>query len=136
MKNFMDYVLKTALFGFPLLATVSSTSAVDLLDFIPDEQEAALMASGVDADQYLAEAIANGDGVVTLPRGKLLFDETVHLKRRVHLIGEGGGLAGNPVTHLVFAPNTTGIVVHRSNTGPSGSRVPLDRGRWLDYRGH
>jgi hypothetical protein len=109
-----------ALIAFTAQAN-ANFKAVDLLDFIPDSEEANLLTTGVVADQYLADAIAQGDGTILLPRGKLKLNQTVHLKRRIHLLGQGGGMYGVPVTQFILAaPNITGFVVHRHNTGPNG----------------
>jgi hypothetical protein len=106
------------LFKWPLLATFmfigcGQAQAVDLLDYIPDSEELLLATTGVQADQYLADAIAAGDGRVVLPRGRLNFADTIHLKRSVHLLGEGGKAS---ITRMVFAANKNGIVIHRCDT--------------------
>jgi hypothetical protein len=124
MKIHLGYPLKAVLFGFSLLAVVPTASAVNLLDFIPDDEESALLTTGLDSDRYLADAIANGDGEIILPRGTLRFHQTVHVKPRIHLIGQGGGQEGTKVTKLIFAPDTTGFVIHRSNTGAKGIEAP------------
>src|SRR5262245_21488147 len=100
-------------------------AAVNLLDYIPDAEEPLLTTTGVNADQYLADALAaQGDGIYYFPKGRLNFNQTIHVKHRVHFIGEGGGMQGDEVTRLVFASGISGIVFHGLETGPNGRQEP------------
>lgn len=89
---------------------------MNLIDLIPAADWPLLQTTGAPCDVPMAAALAAGDGEILLPRGKLLFNSTLHLKSRVHLCGEGGGQAGDAVSVMQFAPDAAGIVVHRYNT--------------------
>lgn len=89
---------------------------IHLIDLIPEADRPLLLTAGAPCDLPLAAALAEGDGEIVLPRGKMLLASTIHLKSRVRLVGEGGGQAGDAVTVLQLSPDCTGIVVHRSNT--------------------
>lgn len=97
---------------------------INLIDLIPPDARPLLETTGVAADGYLSQAMAMGPGVISLPRGKLNFAQTVNLHQRALLRGEDGGLFGNPISVLSFAPNVAGVVVCRDQGGPAdGSEI-------------
>lgn len=107
--------------AFAFLALIVPASALDLIDFIPASDRAQLTTGCVTADSYWAQAVAvlgAKGGDIALPVGCLFFAHTIDLKTRLNIRGQDGGQAGEPVSKLVFAPNTEGIVVHRYDTGP------------------
>lgn len=83
-------------------------------------------------------------GVIVPPGNFYLGATTLELKRTVHLVGQGAGLAGAKPAKLRWDANVTGIVVHRHNTtgatteadpnalSADGSKI---EGLWLESAG-
>lgn len=108
------------------IVSVQAQAAVNLIDCIDDDPNGVtlLQTTGVNIDACMAQATAQ-DGPIYLPKGKMLQTQTVHLKHKVHIIGEGAGGGGsgnfgNAVSEIIVSANTTGFVCHRTDTGPSG----------------
>lgn len=107
-------------------AQLRANSALNLLDYIPDAEHDAIRAytSTFDCLPALNEAIAalpaNG-GVIHIGAGRFSFSGTIHLGKRVSLIGEGSGYASGTSSQFRFPANTLGIVVHHVGSHPSGS---------------
>jgi hypothetical protein len=113
---------------------------VSILDFIPTAEHAAIY-NGVSTydcsaalDAALLSVSANISNVyeggprVRFPPGHYYFASTIELKKSVILEGDSVGQAGGHTSLLRFAADTTGIIVHRSNTIGSGVESPATTG--------
>lgn len=102
--------------------------SVSILDFVPEAEHDAIYqgSSTYDCSAALDAAINSvttnvsgayqGGPRVNFPAGHYYFASTIELKKTVILEGDAVGESGGYATLLRFAPNTTGIIVHRHDT--------------------
>ena len=68
-------------------------------------------------DDVLNDAIAEGPGIILLPRGHMRLSSTINVYERIKLLGENNGGAGEVATQLIWDADMDGFVVHNYNTG-------------------
>lgn len=104
---------------------------ISILDFIPLDEHQDIFdgVSTFDCYKSLCAAIdfaTTGSGMyvsgaaVYFPNGKYNSSETIHLKKRVRLYGDGSGLPDGDQAVIVFASGKSGFIVHRYNTCEHG----------------
>ena len=115
--------------------TSTFSTKIILIDLMTPEQRAGLT-STVSADWPIIDTIfsdimatvdAQLGAEIVFPRGRMQFTgNPIHLKKRVRLIGEAGGIqAQGKGSEIVFANNQDGFVVNSSTTN-NGTVIPND----------
>jgi hypothetical protein len=103
------------------------TDIVDIFDFIPKSEHAAIRAgtSVYDCHADIMEAInsrSNWTGIyvagpsIYFPAGKYTVGQAIQLKKVVKLWSGWSGISGSPQAQLSFPAGSSGVVVHRHNT--------------------
>lgn len=110
-------------------------SPVNIFDFIPPSEHAAITAGTSTYDCYSAivNAIASFPdptnniyysqaGTLWFPPGKYYCSTTIQVERAVYFLGSNSATAGNALSESIieFAANQTGFSVQRYNTSVSG----------------
>lgn len=125
-----------------LLDYIGKKPHVNVLDLMDeDDIAAALSDSGLDADDLWAEALemTGESGLMIWPAGQFNFSSTLHINKRLHVVGQAfqqqaNNTTSNRPTRFVFAADLDGIVIHRydtdgNTTGSNGnSPAGTDRG--------
>ncbi len=98
---------------------------VHILQHIPSSEHPAIFAgtSNYKCDTAYANAVASlpaKGGRIGIGFGTFKFDNTIHLKKYVHLVGDGTGHRVAGATNFLFPLNIPGMVIHTAITGPGG----------------
>jgi hypothetical protein len=110
---------------------------ISILDFIPQSEHAAILAGTSTYDCYTAitnamasviawpaQANQNAGPEINFPPGGYNCNQTLHIKRQVHLRGANGGLADGQPSRIIFPADVAGIVIHTYNTDETGVASP------------
>ena len=109
---------------------------VSILDFIPEAEHAGIAAgsssydcypaimAAVNSATYLGTFLAGpyrAGPAIYFPPGVYTVSQTIHLKKRVSLLGDGSGKAYGDAAILKWPADTAGIVFHHLNTDATGT---------------
>lgn len=113
---------------------------VNVLDFIPKTEHAAIIAqtstydcyndivAAIESVTYKTLGTYKQGPTVYFPAGLYNVGTTINLKRTVQLIGENSGMSFSFAAQLKFPANTSGIIVNAYNTFGNGLESPATFG--------
>jgi hypothetical protein len=130
---------KPSIANFELLSSVRGKlntlfRSASMFDYIPAAEHAAIIARtstydiAADWNEALSEMSSVTPEGLYFPDGQYSCDSTIHLKKQVHMVGTGCGLAGSGSTRIYFPADVDGLVVHRADTNAGGIEDPPTTG--------
>src|SRR5207237_8474367 len=108
------------------------TDIVDIFDFIPKSEHAAIRAGTSVYDCYAdimkaSNSRTNWSGIyisgpsIYFPAGQYNCSQAIQLKKMIKFWGAGSGMPGAPQASIKFSPGVSGFIVHRHNTMDNGT---------------
>lgn len=128
--------------GLPGTLQVAGLQFITPFQFMTDAQRKARVPGTTDDYLYFRAAIdhiianaTNVDGpnrggfVLHVPDGTYYLSQTLIVKGvALHIKGNGTGMNGGDANRIYVAPNTTGFIFHRPDTGGTGGQVSFTSG--------